>query len=58
MEEANKITKNVDITVDVKTAKIMLGVAGYAEAKNLSDDEIVKLVLSMLDCYGVVTTIK
>ena len=39
-----------------KIIPVFLGLSIMSE--NLSDDEIVKLVLSMLDCYGVVTTIK
>ena len=52
-----KITKTVDVTVDIEIARIMLRVAGYS-TKHLTDDQIFKLALSMSEKYGVETTVR
>jgi hypothetical protein len=53
----SKITKNVKVTVDIETAKMMLEVAGcgYLQLQDKSDDEIFELVLHVMACYGATT---
>lgn len=48
------MTKTVNITIDIATARKMLVVAGfnYNELYGVTEDEIFEKVLSLLDCYG------
>ncbi len=48
------MTKNVNITMDIKVARMMLGVAGFSPkvTENSTDDEIFAKVLSLIECYG------
>lgn len=48
--------KNVDITIDIKTARRMLGVAGIVTTE-LIDEEIFKKVLDWIKIYGVTYSI-
>lgn len=52
------MTKNVAITLDIRVAKMMLGVAGFYHASELSDEEVFEKVLSLIDCYGATSIIK
>lgn len=47
--------KSIDITIDIAVARKMLQVAGfsYSELSRATDDEIFKITLSMIECYGV-----
>ena len=58
-EEAQKqpelsecIERDVKIKIDTKIAKRMLGVAGFYDLEDKSDDDIVRMVLRMIECYG------
>ena len=48
------MTKTVKITINIKTARTMLGVAGFNSRAiaELSDDEVFEKVLRMIECYG------
>ena len=54
------ITKTVEITIDTKTARTMLNIAGfnYAQLKAATEDELFAKVLSMIECYGATSVIK
>lgn len=54
------MTKNVNITIDIKIARTMLGVAGFNSERisQMSDDEIFKKVLSLIECYGATSEVK
>lgn len=45
--------KIVEVTVDIKIARMMLQVAGYEKLDDKSDEEIFDLALSMCNEYGV-----
>jgi hypothetical protein len=52
------MTKNVTITIDIKIARKMLGVAGfYKQAEKMSDDEVFEKVLTLIECYGATSSI-
>ena len=46
------MTRDVKITMDVNIARMMLGVAGFWEASNMTDDEVFEKVLTMIEAYG------
>ena len=54
------MTKNVKITINIKVARMMLGVAGFNPQRiaQMSDDEIFAKVLSMINCYGATSIIE
>lgn len=37
---------------DLKIARSMLEVAGYYEARKMTDEEVFNTVLHMIECYG------
>ena len=48
------LTKELTVAIDISVARQMLRIAGYVnESKEMTDDEIFNLALSMNDCYGV-----
>lgn len=48
------LTKELTVAVNIPIARKMLLIAGYMdESKEMTDDEIFNLALSMNDCYGV-----
>ena len=50
--------KNVKVTIDINYAKSMLLMSGIAtKTKNLTDEEVLELVLDIISDYGVRTTI-
>lgn len=52
------MTKNVKVTIDVNYAKSMLLMAGLVtNTKNLTDEEVLDLVLDIISDYGVKTEI-
>ncbi|MBQ8245833.1 MAG: hypothetical protein IJZ42_01755 [Lachnospiraceae bacterium] len=53
------MTKNVNITIDIKIARMMLSVAGFGleEIKHSTDEEIFAKVLSLIECYGATSEI-
>lgn len=52
----SKITADVKLTIDSEAAQNMLCCAGYSDKKR-SDDELVKELLSILEDYGVTSTV-
>ena len=53
------VTKNVEVTINIKVARKMLGVAGfYKDAEKMSDDEIFAKVLTLIECYGATANIQ
>lgn len=52
------MTKNVEITVDIKIARMMLRIAGFAFVDNMTDDEVFEQALKMNEEYGVKSVIK
>lgn len=54
------MTKTIDVTIDTKTARTMLGIAGfnYEKLNEATDIEVFAKVLSMIDCYGATFIIK
>jgi len=46
------MTKNVEVTVNMETARRMLRIAGY-DVTGMTDDEIFVKALSMSEKYGV-----
>lgn len=59
MSSTNKkiVAKTVEVEIDIEIAKDMLEVYGL-KTENVSDDEIVKMVLQRMECYGAKSTIK
>ena len=47
------MTKNVETTIDIKIARMMLGVAGFAFVDKMTDDEVFEQALKMNEEYGV-----
>jgi len=47
----NMMTKQVNVTVDIDVARVMLGIAGF-DIKGKSDDEVFEQVLEMMTDYG------
>lgn len=47
----NMMTKQVNVTVDIDIARVMLGIAGL-DIKGKSDDEVFEQVLEMMTDYG------
>lgn len=47
------MTKNVEVTVDIKIARIMLQVAGFVGTSEMTDEEIFNKALTMNEEYGV-----
>ena len=45
------MTKQVNVTVDIDVARVMLNLAGF-EVKGKSDDEMFEQVLEMMTDYG------
>ena len=58
--ENKTITKTVDISIDTKVARTMLGIAGfnYEKLNTATDDDVFAKVLSMIDCYSATSVIK
>jgi hypothetical protein len=52
----SKIIVNAELTIDKEAAQNMLSCAGYGSEER-SDDKLVKDLLSILDCYGVTSTV-
>lgn len=52
----SKITVSVELTIDKEAAQNMLSCAGYGSEER-NDDKLVKDLLSILDCYGVTSTV-
>jgi len=52
------MTKNVEVTVDIKIARMMLVVAGFTFVDNMTDDEVFEQALKMNEEYGVTSVIK
>lgn len=52
----SKIIVNAELTIDKEVAQNMLSCAGYGSEER-SDDKLVKDLLSILDCYGVTSTV-
>lgn len=57
-KKEKNMTKNVEVTVDIKIAKRMLGVAGVNNVNQMTDDEIFEKVLQMNEMYGVKYVVK
>ena len=51
------MTKNVEVTVDIKIARMMLRVAGFTFVDNMTDNEIFEQALKMNEEYGVKSVI-
>ena len=49
----NMMTKQVNVTIDIDVARVMLGLAGF-ETNGKSDDEIFEQVLDMMINYGAI----
>lgn len=47
------VEKSVTIKIDTKVARIMLGIAGFNDLGEKSDDEIFEMAMDMITCYGV-----
>lgn len=45
------IERNVNIKIDTKIARAMLGCAGF-NTDNKSDEEVFSMVLNLISCYG------
>ena len=46
--------KTVKVEIkDLKIARSMLEVAGYYNARKMTDEEVFNTVLGMIECYGV-----
>lgn len=52
------MTKNVEITVDINIARMMLRTAGFAFVDNMTDDEVFEQALKMNEDYGVKSVIR
>lgn len=52
------MTKNVEVTIDIKIAKRMLSVAGVNNVNQMTNDEVFEKVLQMNEMYGVKYAIK
>ena len=48
-----KMEKNLKVIVDLDVARTMLGVAGFAFVKSMTDEEVFEQAFKMNDCYGV-----
>lgn len=48
-----KIKRNVEIELNVEKARVMLNVAGFKYVKEMTDDEVLETVLSIITKYGV-----
>ena len=47
------MTKQVEITINIEAAKILLRVAGYdKQVQEYNDDQIFDLAVNQLDSYG------
>lgn len=47
------MTKNVEVTIDIRIARRMLHIAGFAFVDNMTDDEVFEQALKMNEEYGV-----
>ena len=57
MIENNIIKKNVIVSVDINTARMMLCCAGYSP-DGKTDEEVFNMVLEIIELYGAATMIK
>lgn len=51
------VTKTVKVSIDLDTAKLMLGVAGFKDTNKMSESQVFKEVLDMMTAYGTKTEI-
>lgn len=49
--------KIVEVTVDIRIARLMLAVAGFNNISNMTDNEVFEKALSMNEEYGVTSEI-
>lgn len=49
--------KTVNININIHAAREMLILAGFSQAWHASDEEIFRLVLNRISCYGTTCTI-
>ena len=52
------MTKNVEVTIDIKIARMMLRIAGFAFVDSMTDEEVFEQALKMNEEYGVKSVIK
>lgn len=52
------IKKNVEVTVNIKIARMMLQVAGFHKVCDMSDNEVFEKALFMASEYGVEFEVK
>ena len=51
-KKENIVTKNVEISINIDIAKKALGMAGFNDTFNMSNDEVFENVLTLIECYG------
>jgi len=47
------ITKNVEVTVDIESARLALYCAGFYDVGKKTDNEVFDMVFNNMSCYGV-----
>lgn len=52
------MTKNVEVTIDIKIARMMLRIAGFTFVNDMTDEEVFEQALKMNEEYGVKSVIK
>lgn len=57
LERCGVIKKNVVVSVDTNTARIMLRMAGFY-TNDKTAEELFNMVLELIECYGAATMIK